>query len=113
MNAPAKSAPLIRPDLPARDLALLELVVDRSGCDVELIGGVPVTTKVGRHLRHGTAVMADLERRPPTCPISDPSTFSRSLSHCSRVHLRSGNVLSRASVAGMWSHHGRRLPRPD
>jgi hypothetical protein len=35
---------------------------------------VPITNEIGRDLSHRTAVTADLERRPPTCPVGDPST---------------------------------------
>jgi hypothetical protein len=36
---------------------------------------VPITAQISHDLSHRTAVTADLERRPPTSPIRDPSTI--------------------------------------
>lgn len=37
---------------------------------------VPVAAEIGCYFRHGSAVMADLERRPTTRPVGDPGAVS-------------------------------------
>jgi hypothetical protein len=37
---------------------------------------VPVAAHIGSDLRHCSAVMADLARRPPAGSVGDPSAFS-------------------------------------
>ena len=37
--------------------------------------GVPVAAEIGSDFRHGSAVMADLERRPTTSPVGHPGSL--------------------------------------
>ena len=74
--------------------------------------GVPVAAEIGRNFRHGAAVVADLERRPPTGTIGDRSALLSDAfvgldeGHNLTRHVRASPPLLRPDQAGLASEAG-------
>jgi hypothetical protein len=66
-------------DLPRHCYANPVRVIDQPAAVVvrSIHHRVPITALIGSDLSHCSALMADLERRPPACPVGGPNTFRR------------------------------------